>query len=308
MVAGAAVVAVILVALISHFSSHYSEDLLKIFIGTWGCISFCCCIQKCFIHPSIHPCVQSIFLDYCFLLFISGAKDIYYSGSSDQDRDKMELKKYADPDTHTKYFDARLRSVDHYGKHYKRAAKLTVRDELRILFPPEKGERVQDDVGVTPRAILRLSPVITEKDYTLTMYFQQAWRDKRLSYNVIPLNLTLDNRVADQLWVPDTYFLNDKKSFVHGVTVKNRMIRLHPDGTVLYGLRINHKTWYHKDLDEMVTTWAVEGFREIVVRMFKDLSAERDQNPEEGRERHRSNATHSAGDVGGEDWKVASLG
>jgi hypothetical protein len=69
------------------------------------------------------------------------------------------------------------------------------------------------------------------------MYFQQAWRDKRLSYTEIPLNLTLDNRVADQLWVPDTYFLNDKKSFVHGVTVKNRMIRLHPDGTVLYGLR-----------------------------------------------------------------------
>ena len=69
------------------------------------------------------------------------------------------------------------------------------------------------------------------------MYFQQYWRDKRLAYIGIPLNLTLDNRVADQLWVPDTYFLNDKKSFVHGVTVKNRMIRLHPDGTVLYGLR-----------------------------------------------------------------------
>ena len=80
-----------------------------------------------------------------------------------------------------------------------------------------------------------LSPL--SQDYTLTMYFQQAWRDKRLSYSEIPLNLTLDNRVADQLWVPDTYFLNDKKSFVHGVTVKNRMIRLHPDGTVLYGLR-----------------------------------------------------------------------
>lgn len=75
------------------------------------------------------------------------------------------------------------------------------------------------------------------QDYTLTMYFQQYWRDKRLAYAGIPLNLTLDNRVADQLWVPDTYFLNDKKSFVHGVTVKNRMIRLHPDGTVLYGLR-----------------------------------------------------------------------
>ena len=82
-----------------------------------------------------------------------------------------------------------------------------------------------------------LSLSLLPQDYTLTMYFQQAWRDKRLSYSEIPLNLTLDNRVADQLWVPDTYFLNDKKSFVHGVTVKNRMIRLHPDGTVLYGLR-----------------------------------------------------------------------
>lgn len=79
--------------------------------------------------------------------------------------------------------------------------------------------------------------VSSYQDYTLTMYFQQYWRDKRLAYAGIPLNLTLDNRVADQLWVPDTYFLNDKKSFVHGVTVKNRMIRLHPDGTVLYGLR-----------------------------------------------------------------------
>lgn len=75
------------------------------------------------------------------------------------------------------------------------------------------------------------------QDYTITMYFQQSWRDKRLAYTEMKLNLTLDNRVADQLWLPDTYFLNDKKSFLHGVTVKNRMIRLHPDGTVLYGLR-----------------------------------------------------------------------
>uniref|UniRef100_A0A8C1SZ93 Gamma-aminobutyric acid type A receptor beta4 subunit n=1 Tax=Cyprinus carpio TaxID=7962 RepID=A0A8C1SZ93_CYPCA len=66
-------------------------------------------------------------------------------------------------------------------------------------------------------------------DYTITMYFQQSWRDKRLAYAEMALNLTLDNRVADQLWLPDTYFLNDKKSFLHGVTVKNRMIRLHPD-------------------------------------------------------------------------------
>ncbi|KTG06258.1 hypothetical protein cypCar_00033182, partial [Cyprinus carpio] len=53
-------------------------------------------------------------------------------------------------------------------------------------------------------------------DYTITMYFQQSWRDKRLAYAEMALNLTLDNRVADHLWLPDTYFLNDKKSFLHG--------------------------------------------------------------------------------------------
>ncbi|XP_042594605.1 gamma-aminobutyric acid receptor subunit beta-2-like isoform X2 [Cyprinus carpio] len=97
------------------------------------------------------------------------------------------------------------------------------------------------------------------------MYFQQAWRDKRLSYTEIPLNLTLDNRVADQLWVPDTYFLNDKKSFVHGVTVKNRMIRLHPDGTVLYGLRITTTAACMMDLrryplDEQNCTLEIESY------------------------------------------------
>ncbi|XP_035275517.1 gamma-aminobutyric acid receptor subunit beta-1 isoform X3 [Anguilla anguilla] len=97
------------------------------------------------------------------------------------------------------------------------------------------------------------------------MYFLQSWRDRRLSYTGIPLNLTLDNRVADQLWVPDTYFINDKKSFVHGVTVKNRMIRLHPDGTVLYGLRITTTAACMMDLrryplDEQNCTLEIESY------------------------------------------------
>lgn len=104
-------------------------------------------------------------------------------------------------------------------------------------FPPTSSISFPPVFLALPLSVFLCSLSVRLQDYTLTMYFQQAWRDKRLSYSEIPLNLTLDNRVADQLWVPDTYFLNDKKSFVHGVTVKNRMIRLHPDGTVLYGLR-----------------------------------------------------------------------
>uniref|UniRef100_A0A4X2LSH0 Uncharacterized protein n=1 Tax=Vombatus ursinus TaxID=29139 RepID=A0A4X2LSH0_VOMUR len=104
------------------------------------------------------------------------------------------------------------------------------------LRPDFGGNPVTVGMSIHISSIDQISEV--NMDYTITMYFQQSWRDKRLAYSDFDFNLTLDNRVADQLWLPDTYFLNDKKSFLHGVTVKNRMIRLHPDGTVLYGLRI----------------------------------------------------------------------
>uniref|UniRef100_A0AAQ6AA49 Gamma-aminobutyric acid type A receptor beta2 subunit a n=1 Tax=Amphiprion ocellaris TaxID=80972 RepID=A0AAQ6AA49_AMPOC len=132
--------------------------------------------------------------------------------------------------------------------------------------------RLRPDFGGAPVAVgmnidIASIDMVSEvnMDYTLTMYFQQAWRDKRLSYSEISYNLTLDNRVADQLWVPDTYFLNDKKSFVHGVTVKNRMIRLHPDGTVLYGLRITTTAACMMDLrryplDEQNCTLEIESY------------------------------------------------
>ncbi|XP_051232868.1 gamma-aminobutyric acid receptor subunit beta-3 isoform X4 [Dicentrarchus labrax] len=131
------------------------------------------------------------------------------------------------------------------------------------LRPDFGGPPVAVGMSIDVASIDMVSEV--NMDYTLTMYFQQYWRDKRLAYTGIPLNLTLDNRVADQLWVPDTYFLNDKKSFVHGVTVKNRMIRLHPDGTVLYGLRITTTAACMMDLrryplDEQNCTLEIESY------------------------------------------------
>nr|CAB3248026.1 gamma-aminobutyric acid receptor subunit beta-3-like [Phallusia mammillata] len=75
-------------------------------------------------------------------------------------------------------------------------------------------------------------------DYTLTLYFHQQWLDSRLAFTGIPMNLTLDNNVVDKIWVPDTYFVNDKKSYIHTITRKNRMLRINPDGTVFYGLRV----------------------------------------------------------------------
>ncbi|VCX40258.1 unnamed protein product [Gulo gulo] len=75
-------------------------------------------------------------------------------------------------------------------------------------------------------------------DYTITMFFHQTWKDPRLAYHETNLNLTLDYRMLEKLWVPDCYFLNSKDAFVHDITVENRVFQLHPDGTVRYGMRL----------------------------------------------------------------------
>ncbi len=75
------------------------------------------------------------------------------------------------------------------------------------------------------------------QDYTLSMYFRQYWKDERLAYDEKLGNVSLDGRLSEKIWVPDTYFANDKNSFVHDVTVKNRMLRFHFDGSITYGMR-----------------------------------------------------------------------
>ncbi|OXA44115.1 Gamma-aminobutyric acid receptor subunit beta-like [Folsomia candida] len=75
------------------------------------------------------------------------------------------------------------------------------------------------------------------EDYTITMYLNQYWKDDRLSFSTNDEVLTLSGDFAEKIWVPDTFFANDKNSFLHDVTEKNKMVRLYGDGAVTYGMR-----------------------------------------------------------------------
>lgn len=75
-------------------------------------------------------------------------------------------------------------------------------------------------------------------DYTITMYLNQYWKDERLSFSPEENRiLTLSGDFAEKIWVPDTFFANDKNSFLHDVTEQNKMVRLHGDGAITYGMR-----------------------------------------------------------------------
>ena len=70
------------------------------------------------------------------------------------------------------------------------------------------------------------------------MYLNQYWKDERLAFSSEENKvLTLSGDFAEKIWVPDTFFANDKKSFLHDVTEQNKMVRLHGDGAITYGMR-----------------------------------------------------------------------
>uniref|UniRef100_A0A1I8IKY9 Gamma-aminobutyric acid receptor subunit beta-like n=3 Tax=Macrostomum lignano TaxID=282301 RepID=A0A1I8IKY9_9PLAT len=77
------------------------------------------------------------------------------------------------------------------------------------------------------------------QDYTITMYLNQYWTDRRLAFDVKNPNksMTLTGEFASRIWVPDTFLANDKHSFLHDVTEQNKMVRLYGDGRIIYGMR-----------------------------------------------------------------------
>jgi len=68
------------------------------------------------------------------------------------------------------------------------------------------------------------------------MYFRQAWRDPRLSFQPIynKTEIRLHDGSWDDFWIPDTYFRNEKRAAFHRVTMRNRMLKLNSTGHLWY--------------------------------------------------------------------------
>ncbi|KAM4652118.1 gamma-aminobutyric acid receptor subunit delta [Discoglossus pictus] len=85
-------------------------------------------------------------------------------------------------------------------------------------------------------------------EYTMTVFLRQSWRDERLSYHHTNKTLVLDSRFVEKLWLPDTFIVNAKYAWFHDVTVENKLIRLQPDGVILYSSRITSTVSCDMDL------------------------------------------------------------
>ncbi|KAG8238368.1 hypothetical protein J437_LFUL018401 [Ladona fulva] len=77
------------------------------------------------------------------------------------------------------------------------------------------------------------------KDYEVDVYLRQKWQDERLKHEQITEALDLnDPNLVKAIWIPEVYFPNAKNAEFQYVTVPNVLVRINPDGGILYMLRL----------------------------------------------------------------------
>lgn len=79
----------------------------------------------------------------------------------------------------------------------------------------------------------------SRQDFTTDFYFRQGWNDPRLSFAPLPgiSELFVGAEVADKIWVPDTFFANEKSAYFHSATTPNTFLRIGSNGAIFRSIR-----------------------------------------------------------------------
>uniref|UniRef100_A0A8C0I1I7 GABA(C) receptor n=1 Tax=Balaenoptera musculus TaxID=9771 RepID=A0A8C0I1I7_BALMU len=114
---------------------------------------------------------------------------------------------------------------------------LHIEDHSFAVRPGFGGSPVPVGIDVQVESIDSISEI--NMDFTMTFYLRHYWKDERLAFpSKTNKSMTFDHRLIEKIWVPDIFFVHSKRSFIHDITVENIMLRVHPDGNVLFSVRI----------------------------------------------------------------------
>ncbi|XP_069946656.1 glycine receptor subunit alpha-2-like [Cherax quadricarinatus] len=122
---------------------------------------------------------------------------------------------------------AHLRILDSLLRNYDRRATPT----------NHKNEPTNVTCELYIRSFGSINP--TTMDYQVDLYLRQEWEDERLRHPDItnPLDLN-DPNLVKAIWKPEVYFPNAKLAEFQFVTVPNVLVRINPNGQILYMLRL----------------------------------------------------------------------
>ncbi|KAM8831318.1 gamma-aminobutyric acid receptor subunit rho-2-like isoform 1-T1 [Spinachia spinachia] len=151
-----------------------------------------------------------------------------------------------------------------------KSRKLKTSHLLRIdehdftMRPAFAGPAVPVGVDVQVESLDSISEV--DMDFTMTLYLRHYWKDERLAFpSTTNKSMTFDGRLVKKIWVPDVFFVHSKRSFIHDTTTENIMLRVFPDGHVLYSLRVTVTAACNMDfsrfpLDSQTCTLELESY------------------------------------------------
>ena len=74
------------------------------------------------------------------------------------------------------------------------------------------------------------------KDFTVTMFLRQTWADPRLAHNGTE-EVIFAGDDTEKFWYPDIFFIYEKDSKKHDITIKNVGMRVRPDGEIFRSAR-----------------------------------------------------------------------
>ncbi|KAJ8397623.1 hypothetical protein AAFF_G00436220 [Aldrovandia affinis] len=141
---------------------------------------------------------------------------------------------------------------------------LQVDDHDFTMRPAFAGPAIPVGVDVQVESLDSISEV--DMDFTMTLYLRHYWKDERLSFpSSTNKSMTFDGRLVKKIWVPDVFFVHSKRSFIHDTTTENIMLRVFPDGHVLYSLRVTVTAACNMDfsrfpLDSQTCTLELESY------------------------------------------------
>ncbi|XP_061097774.1 gamma-aminobutyric acid receptor subunit rho-2-like isoform X2 [Conger conger] len=150
------------------------------------------------------------------------------------------------------------------ARKVKKDHLLRVDDHDFTMRPAFAGPAIPVGVDVQVESLDSISEV--DMDFTMTLYLRHYWKDERLSFpSSTNKSMTFDGRLVKKIWVPDVFFVHSKRSFIHDTTTDNIMLRVFPDGHVLYSLRVTVTAACNMDfsrfpLDSQTCTLELESY------------------------------------------------
>ncbi|XP_042630473.1 gamma-aminobutyric acid receptor subunit rho-1-like isoform X2 [Cyprinus carpio] len=120
---------------------------------------------------------------------------------------------------------------------------LRIDDHDFTMRPAFGGPPIPVGVDVQVESLDTISEA--DMDFTMTLYLRHYWKDERLSFSSTNnQSMTFDSRLVKKIWV----LVHSKRSFIHDTTTDNVMLRVYPDGNVLYSLRVTVTAMCNMDL------------------------------------------------------------